>query len=82
MAKEISRNYLGEAVGINFVAAKDKAALIKRLEEVADNDYFERGIEVSIEKDSASFIPIDISDLFAVEVDFPEDLERANESMR
>ena len=75
-------NALGEAVGINFVAAKDKDALIRRLEEVADNDYFERGIEVSIEKDSASFIPIDISDLFAVEVDFPEDLERANESFK
>jgi choline kinase len=75
-------NALGEAVGINFVAAKDKDALIRRLEEVADSDYFERGIEVSIEKDSASFIPIDISDLFAVEVDFPEDLERANESFK
>ena len=77
--KELSKkvvNALGEAVGINFVAAKDKDSLIIRLEEVADNDYFERGIEVSIEKDRASFIPIDISDLFAVEVDFPEDLER------
>lgn len=83
--KELSKqvvNALGEAVGINFVAAKDKVALIKRLEEVADNEYFERGIEVSIEKDGASFIPIDISDLFAVEVDFPEDLERANQSVK
>ena len=80
--KELSKkvvNALGEAVGINFVAAKDKNALIKRLDEVDDNDYFERGIEVSIEKDRASFIPVDISDLFAVEVDFPEDLERANQ---
>lgn len=83
--KELSKqvvNALGEAVGINFVAAKDKSALIKRLHEVADNDYFERGIEVSIEKDKSSFIPVDISDLFAVEVDFPEDLERANESVK
>jgi choline kinase len=37
---------------------------------------------VSIEKDGASFIPVDISDLFAVEVDFPEDLERANEGVK
>ena len=83
--KELSKkvvNALGEAVGINFVAAKDKNALIKRLEEVDDNDYFERGIEVSIEKDRASFIPVDISDLFAVEVDFPEDLERANQQVK
>ena len=80
--KELSKkvvNALGEAVGINFVASKDKNALIKRLDEVDDNDYFERGIEVSIERDQASFIPVDISDLFAVEVDFPEDLERANQ---
>jgi len=69
-------------VGINFVAGRDKSALVRRLEEVADNDYFERGIEISIEKDKASFIPVDISDLFAVEVDFPEDLERANESVK
>ncbi len=83
--KELSKkvvNALGEAVGINFVSAKDKTALIKRLDEVADNDYFERGIEVAIEKDGSSFIPVDISDLFAVEVDFPEDLERANESVK
>ena len=83
--KELSKkvvNALGEAVGINFVAAKDKAALIQRLIEAADNDYFERGIELAIEKDRSSFIPVDISDLFAVEVDFPEDLERANESFK
>lgn len=82
--KELSKNVvnaLGEAVGINYVANKDKAALIARLDEVADNDYFERGIEVSIESDKTSFIPVDISDLFAVEIDFPEDLERANQSV-
>ena len=40
---------LGEAVGINFVAAQDKQALIARLQEVGDQDYFERGIELGIE---------------------------------
>jgi choline kinase len=70
---------LGEAVGINYVAAQDKAALIKRLAEVDDQDYFERGIEIAIEKDGLKFKAIDISDLYAVEVDFPEDLDRANE---
>jgi len=73
------QNALGEAVGINFVSAKDKAALIKRLNEVDDGDYFERGIEVAIEKDKVTFLPVDISDLFAVEVDFPDDLIKANE---
>lgn len=70
---------LGEAVGINFVAAADKAALVARLDEVGDQDYFERGIEVAIEKDGLQVVPVDVSDLYAVEVDFAEDLERANE---
>jgi choline kinase len=69
---------LGEAVGINFVSRDDKAALIRRLQQVGDQDYFERGIEVAIELDGLKFRPIDISDLYAVEIDFAEDLERAN----
>jgi choline kinase len=68
---------LGEAVGINVVADKDKAALVTRLDECDEQDYFERGIELAIEKDGVKVTPVDISDLFAVEVDFAEDLERA-----
>ena len=70
---------LGEAVGINFVSSKDKAAVIKRLDEVADQDYFERGLELAIANGEAKFKAVDISDLYAVEVDFAEDLARANE---
>jgi len=69
---------LGEAVGINYVARGDKAALIRQLGRVDDQDYFERGIELAIEQDKLRFEPVDISDLYAVEVDFAEDLERAN----
>jgi choline kinase len=72
-------NGLGEAVGINFVSSFDKAKLIERLAEVDDQDYFERGIEVGIENDGLRFQAVDISDLYAVEVDFAEDLDRANE---
>lgn len=68
----------GEAVGINFVAARDKAALIERLAECDDMDYFERGVELMIEKDGVHVLPLDITDLFAVEVDFEDDLTRAN----
>lgn len=71
-------NALGEAVGINFVSAADKERLIVRLAECEDGDYFERGIELAIEKDGMQVSPIDITDLFAVEVDFEEDLSRAN----
>ena len=70
---------LGEAVGINHIGARDKATLIKRLAEVDDQDYFERGIEVAIASDGLKFKAVDISDLYAVEVDFAEDLERANQ---
>ncbi len=70
---------LGEAVGINFVSSTDKAAVIRRLDEVADQDYFERGLEVAIANGEAKFKAVDISDLYAVEVDFAEDLARANE---
>ena len=82
LVKELSKTVvggLGESVGINVIAAKDKAALIKRLVECDDQDYFERGIELAIEKDGLEVLPIDISDLFAVEVDFEADLERANQ---
>ena len=79
--KELSKiveNGLGEAVGINFISKHDKASLIERLKECKDGDYFERGIELAIQKDGIKLEPVDISDLFAVEVDFPEDLDRAN----
>lgn len=69
---------LGEAVGINFVAGRDKPRLLRHLHAVDDNDYFERGIELAIEKDSIRVEPLDISDLYAVEIDFIEDLHRAN----
>lgn len=82
MVKELSKTVvggLGESVGINVIAAADKAALIQRLDECAEQDYFERGIELAIEHDGLKVVPVDISDLFAVEIDFEADLERANE---
>ena len=81
LSKQVSGG-LGEAVGINFVSSSDKQMLIKRLNEVGDQDYFERGIEIGIESDGLRFQAVDISDLYAVEVDFAEDLERANEHFK
>lgn len=69
---------LGEAVGINFVAAKDKELLVRHLDAVDAQDYFERGIEQAVAESGLKVLPVDISDLYAVEVDFDEDLERAN----
>lgn len=72
------KNALGEAVGINYISSHHKSSAIKNLEACADNDYFERGLEMAIEKDGIEIEPVDISDLFAVEVDFQADLDRAN----
>ncbi|MDH6206998.1 phosphocholine cytidylyltransferase family protein [Aurantimicrobium minutum] len=79
--KELSKTVkggLGEAVGINYISAKDKAVLLRQLTKVNDQDYFERGLELAIEQDGVLVEPVDISDLYAVEIDFAEDLERAN----
>lgn len=79
--KELSKTVkggLGEAVGINYISSADKAVLLHHLGKVGDQDYFERGIELAIEQNSVLVEPVDISDLYAVEVDFAEDLERAN----
>ena len=75
------KDALGEAVGINFISSKDKEALHGQLVACGEGDYFERGIELAIEKDGLKALPIDISDLFAVEVDFQEDLDRANRGL-
>lgn len=71
-------NGLGEAVGINLIGGREKAALIRELDACSDQDYFERGIELAIINEGLEVTPVDISDLFAVEVDFEGDLERAN----
>jgi choline kinase len=69
---------LGEAVGINYVSAADKPALIEHLAACGVQDYFERGMETAIQQHGVRFRPIDISEFAAVEVDFETDLARAN----
>lgn len=79
--KELSKsvqNGLGEAVGINFISSNDILDFIKRLEECDDNDYFERGLELAIEKDNLKVKAVDISQYICMEIDFTEDLESVN----
>jgi choline kinase len=80
--KELSKTVvggIGEAVGINYISARDKKAFMRQLQRVDDQDYFERGLELAIAEDGIELLPLDISDLYAVEIDFAEDLERANQ---
>jgi L-glutamine-phosphate cytidylyltransferase len=78
---KVVENGLGEAVGVNFIKADDIDLVRRKLAEVDDNDYFERGLELAIAEGLRLF-PVDISDLDCIEVDFAEDLERANEFVR
>jgi choline kinase len=70
----------GEAVGVNVVLAADLDLLIRCLEMCDDHDYFERALELAIERG----MPIRAADVSAhgcIEIDFPEDLVRANEML-
>jgi choline kinase len=69
---------IGEAVGINFVAAADRPVLVEHLDRCADTDYFERGMETAVAEADLRLTAVDISGYGCVEVDFAADLERAN----
>jgi len=77
ISKEV-KNGLGEAIGINYITNKDLQFLVKRLEECHEMDYFEKGLEMSIQKDNILVHAVDISQFDCLEVDFEEDLQNAN----
>jgi len=76
ISKEVN-NPKGESVGIHNIPANEIPILIKYLSDCNDQDYFEKGLEMAIQ-DGLKVTPIDISDLNCIEVDFPEDLNAAN----
>lgn len=68
----------GEALGVNFVKGADLEAFKRNLKNCLDNDYFERGIELAIKEGMDVWtVPVGASD--CTEIDFPEDLKKANE---
>lgn len=77
ISKEVEKG-LGEAVGINYIANKDLSSFTSRLKECEDMDYFEKGLELAIQKDHIKVKAVDISKFNCVEVDFEEDLENVN----
>src|SRR5690606_25127910 len=81
LSKAVVNGARGEAVGINYISSIDRPALTRRLEECAEQDYFERGLEMAIEKDGIRVEAVDVSHRPVVEVDFVEDLKRANEAL-
>lgn len=67
----------GEALGINFVTRKDLDKFRDQLKLCQPQDYFERAIESCIEEGMEVWaVPVGAE--LCAEIDFPEDLERAN----
>ena len=66
-------NAVGEAVGINHVSTKERAALSQQLREADDSDYFEAAIDAAIARGSVTFSPVAITTADAIEVDTLED---------
>lgn len=68
---------LGEAIGINFFKAADTKLLKEALERCSEEDYFEKGLQFCIEG-GLDIRAIKIPPTYSAEIDFPEDIERAN----
>lgn len=71
----------GEALGINLFKKEDLPLLKKNLALCQSTDYFEKGIELGIQQGQTVWTTcIDVSQ--CMEIDFPEDLLRANQMLR
>lgn len=80
LIRRVSKNLpegLGEAVGINYISAGGLDLLIEALDKCRDTDYFERGVELAAEW-GLEVYPVDVTELFCWEVDFPDDLDFVN----
>ena len=71
----------GEVLGVNKILEHEREALMAHLRRCGDDNFFERAIEMCID-DGIRFQPVDVSDLYGIEVDFPEDLALANRMVR
>jgi choline kinase len=65
----------GEALGINFIRRADLTILISLLHEVEDCDYFERAMELGIERGLLEFKIVNIGQVYVKEMDFQCDYE-------
>ncbi|MFW6324990.1 MAG: NTP transferase domain-containing protein [Desulfovibrionales bacterium] len=68
----------GEAVGVNKILRESVPDLVGSLRECQDTDYFEKGVEICLQK-GVPFKVLDISEHRCIEVDFEEDLHQARE---
>ncbi|TVQ32404.1 MAG: phosphocholine cytidylyltransferase family protein [Phycisphaeraceae bacterium] len=72
----------GEALGMNIVAEKDRAAFVEALRAVDEDDYFEAAIDRCARDGACRFQAADAGPEWVREVDYPEDLEAVQEHVR
>ncbi|HUV30383.1 MAG TPA: phosphocholine cytidylyltransferase family protein [Acidobacteriota bacterium] len=77
IAKDVE-NSAGEALGINVVKNESLGSLAEALRACGDMDYFERAMEMMIER-GAEFKPLDVSAYRCIEIDFEQDWQKALE---
>ncbi len=65
-------------MGINLIKKQDLPTLIACLTECTPADFFEKAIELAIER-GVRFLPVDIGGDFCIEIDFEEDLNTVKE---
>ena len=63
-------------MGINKICKKDLTVFKDALRKCDDNDYFERGLQILIDG-KTRIVPLDVSKYRCIEIDFPEDWEKA-----
>ncbi len=81
--KEVSKTVSlapGEAVGINKIIASDLSLFKINLEKCADQDYFEKALELSIQN-GMKIMPVNINKYLCMEIDFGDDLEQINKQL-
>lgn len=67
----------GEALGINYCSVRNLTSFRYALESCKNSDYFEQGLELCIEQ-GMKIKSVCVDRDLCTEVDFPEDLARAN----
>ena len=80
LSKSLS-NGEGEVLGVNKNLAHERDPLLAHLRRCDNDSFFESAIEMCI-GDGIKILPVDVSDLYGVEIDFPEDLALANRMLR
>ncbi len=71
----------GECLGINVVLKKDLAAFRDELENVNNQDYFEKALENLTMADKMRLRPVEVGEFYCNEIDFEDDLKAVRDHL-